>query len=195
MKIMEKSYNEAVLTAYDVAISTNRRIIVVNKTTDKEKFIKTLKKEKEKKGQSFEIKDFILSTVFTLEDFKAYKEILFKDYNLILFDIPSIYLYKEFKDVFISAIIVSSDTVTIRSYDGDTLSPLFFNIKNNISPSDKKEKKICNCSTKDKECDCEKDISASASKNKVKANIIDDELVDSILNKLDAFSSGRFLLY
>lgn len=49
MKIMEKSYNEAVLTAYDVAISTNRRIIVVNKTTDKEKFIKTLKKEKEKK--------------------------------------------------------------------------------------------------------------------------------------------------
>ncbi len=195
MKIIEKSYNEAVLTAYEAALTKNCGLIIVNKTTDKEKFVKTLKKEKEKKGQSFTIKDVIVSTVFTVEEFKIYKEDFFKNNNLILFDIPAACVYRDFKDVSISAIILSDNTVTVRSFDDDLIFNYFYNLSrkdNNLEKNATTEKNKSDCSSKEKECSCKKDIPKSEAKN----NSDKDKIIKSLLDEFEkSFCSGSGFLF
>ena len=53
MKIIEKTYIEAVMEAFNAAVTKNYGIIIVNSAAAKERFIKTVKAEKEKKGQEF----------------------------------------------------------------------------------------------------------------------------------------------
>lgn len=196
MKIIEKSYNEAVLIAYEAALTKNCGLIIVNKTIDKEKFVKTLKKEKEKKGQSFTIKDVIVSTVFTVEEFKIYKEDFFKDNNLILFDIPAACVYRDFKDVSISAIILSDNTVTARSFNDDLIfKPYFYNLSrkdNNLEKNATTEKNKSDCSSKEKECSCKKDIHKSETKN----NSDKDEIINSLLDEFKkSFCGGSGFLF
>ena len=195
MKIIEKSYNEAVLTAYEAALTKNCGLIIVNKTIDKEKFVKTLKKEKEKKGQSFTIKDVIVSTVFTVEEFKIYKEDFFKNNNLILFDIPAACVYRDFKDVSISAIILSNDTVTVRSFDDDLIFNYFYNLSrkdNNLEKNTTTEKNKSDCSSKEKECSCKKDIRKSETKN----NGDKDKIINSLLDEFEkSFCGGSGFLF
>lgn len=195
MKIIEKSYNEAVLTAYEAALTKNCGLIIVNKTIDKEKFVKTLKKEKEKKGQSFTIKDVIVSTVFTVEEFKIYKEDFFKNNNLILFDIPATCVYRDFKDVSISAIILSNDTVTVRSFDDDLIFNYFYNLSrkdNNLEKNTTTEKNKSDCSSKEKECSCKKDIRKSETKN----NGDKDKIINSLLDEFEkSFCGGSGFLF
>lgn len=195
MKIIEKSYNEAVLTAYETALTKNCGLIIVNKTIDKEKFVKTLKKEKEKKGQSFTIKDVIVSTVFTVEEFKIYKEDFFKNNNLILFDIPAACVYRDFKDVSISAIILSNDTVTVRSFDDDLIFNYFYNLSrkdNNLEKNTTTEKNKSDCSSKEKECSCKKDIRKSETKN----NGDKDKIINSLLDEFEkSFCGGSGFLF
>lgn len=194
MKIIEKSYNEAVLTAYEAALTKNCGLIIVNKTIDKEKFVKTLKREKEKKGQSFTIKDVIVSTVFTVEEFKIYKEDFFKNNNLILFDIPATCVYRDFKDVSISAIILSDNTVTVHSFDDDLIFNYFYNLSKkdkNLEKNATTEKNKNDCSSKEKECSCKKDIHKSETKN----NSDKDKIINSLLDEFEkSFCGGsRFL--
>lgn len=195
MKIIEKSYNEAVLTAYEAALTKNCGLIIVNKTIDKEKFVKTLKKEKEKKGQSFTIKDVIVSTVFTVEEFKIYKEDFFKNNNLILFDIPAACVYRDFKDVSISAIILSDNTVTVRSFDDDLIFNYFYNLSkkdNNLEKNATTEKNKSDCSSKEKECNCKKDIHKSETKN----NSDKDKIINSLLDEFEkSFCGGSSFLF
>lgn len=198
MKIIEKSYNEAVLTAYEAALTKNCGLIIVNKTTDKEKFVKTLKKEKEKKGQSFTIKDVIVSTVFTVEEFKIYKEDFFKNNNLILFDIPAACVYRDFKDVSISAIILSNDTVTVRSFDDDLIfKPYFYSLSkkdNNLEKNATTEKNKSDCSSKEKECSYKKDIPKSETKTKADNDKDKDKIINFLLNEFEkSFCDSGFL--
>lgn len=197
MKIIEKSYNEAVLTAYEAALTKNCGLIIVNKTIDKEKFVKTLKKEKEKKGQSFTIKDVIISTVFTVEEFKIYKEDFFKNNNLILFDIPAACVYRDFKDVSISAIILSNDTVTVRSFDDDLIfKPYFYSLSkkdNNLEKNATTEKNKSDCSSKEKECSCKKDIPKSEAKTKTDND--KDKIINSLLDEFEKSFCGSGFLF
>ena len=197
MKIIEKSYNEAVLTAYEAALTKNCGLIIVNKTTDKEKFVKTLKKEKEKKGQSFTIKDVIVSTVFTIEEFRIYKEDFFKNNNLILFDIPAACVYRDFKDVSISAIILSNDTVTVRSFDDDLIfKPYFYSLSkkdNNLEKNATTEKNKSDCSSKEKECSCKKDIPKSETKTKTDND--KDKIINSLLDEFEKSFCGFSSLF
>ena len=196
MKIIEKSYNEAVLTAYEAALTKNCGLIIVNKTIDKEEFVKTLKKEKEKKGQSFTIKDVIVSTIFTVEEFKIYKEDFFKNNNLILFDIPAACVYRDFKDVSISAIILSDNTVTVRSFNDDLIfKPYFYNLSrkdNNLEKNAATEKNKSDYSSKEKECSCKKDIHKSETKN----NGDKDKIINSLLDEFEkSFCGGSGFLF
>lgn len=197
MKIIEKSYNEAVLIAYEAALTKNCGLIIVNKTTDKEKFVKTLKKEKEKKGQSFTIKDVIVSTVFTVEEFKIYKEDFFKNNNLILFDIPAACVYRDFKDVSISAIILSNDTVTIRSFDDDLIfKPYFYSLSkkdNGLEKNTTTEKNKSDCSSKEKEYSCKKDIPKSETKTKTDND--KDKIINSLLDEFEKSFCGSGFLF
>lgn len=197
MKIIEKSYNEAVLTAYEAALTKNCGLIIVNKTIDKEKFVKTLKKEKEKKGQSVTIKDVIVSTVFTIEEFRIYKEDFFKNNNLILFDIPAACVYRDFKDVSISAIILSNNTVTVRSFDDDLIfKPYFYSLSkndNNLEKNATTEKNKSNCSSKEKECSCKKDIPKSETKTKTDND--KDKIINSLLDEFEKSFCGFDFLF
>ena len=197
MKIIEKSYNEAVLTAYETALTKNCGLIIVNKTTDKEKFVKTLKREKEKKGQSFTIKDVIVSTVFTIEEFRIYKEDFFKNNNLVLFDIPAACVYRDFKDVSISAIILSNNTVTVRSFDDDLIfKPYFYSLSkkdNNLEKNATTEKNKSDCSSKEKECSCKKDIPKSETKTKTDND--KDKIINSLLDEFEKSFCGFDFLF
>lgn len=196
MKIIEKSYNEAVLTAYEAALTKNCGLIIVNKTIDKEKFVKTLKREKEKKGQSFTIKEVIVSTVFTVEEFKIYKEDFFKNNNLILFDIPATCVYRDFKDVSISAIILSDNTVTVHSFDDDLIFNYFYNLSKkdkNLEKNATTEKNKNDCSSKEKECSCKKDIHKSETKNN--SDNDKDKIINSLLDEFEKSFCGSGFLF
>ena len=65
MKIIEKTYIEAVMEAFNAAVTKNYGIIIVNSAAAKERFIKTVKAEKEKKWQEFSVRDLLTSVVFT----------------------------------------------------------------------------------------------------------------------------------
>ena len=196
MKIIEKSYNEAVLTAYEAALTKNCGLIIVNKTIDKEKFVKTSKREKEKKGQSFTIKEVIVSTVFTVEEFKIYKEDFFKNNNLILFDIPATCVYRDFKDVSISAIILSDNTVTVHSFDDDLIFNYFYNLSKkdkNLEKNATTEKNKNDCSSKEKECSCKKDIHKSETKNN--SDNDKDKIINSLLDEFEKSFCGSGFLF
>lgn len=204
MKIIEKTYIEAVMEAFNAAVTKNYGIIIVNSAAAKERFIKTVKAEKEKKGQEFSVRDLLTSVVFTLDDFRTYKEEYFKDYNLVLFNIPSAYLYNDFKNVSIIAMIISNENIYARSIDRDFFKPIFLNSALKDKEKNKKEEPVVDKEEKKEKikCDCGNSASASTAKNKAcnckkekeKGNKINrEDFINSLLDDFEKVLDSGFL--